>query len=168
MVRITQATEHDLASVRSLYLEYLQWLIPSVEEVWGVRIEVTPADVADRDLAAVQQFMPPTGRLLLASDETSVIGCACVRTIRPSLAEIKRVYVRPSGRGRGTARALIQTIIADLRGAGYRSIRLDTGTFMTAAQKLYRSLGFADIEPYDESETPKDQWQHAIFLELTL
>lgn len=86
MVRITQATEHDLPNVRSLYLEYFQWLIPSGEEVWGVQIEVTPVDVADGDIAAVQQFMPPTGRLLLAREETSVIGCACVRTIRPGLA----------------------------------------------------------------------------------
>ena len=108
------------------------------------------------------------GRLFLASAGTDVIGCACARTIRPGLAEIKRVYVRPSGRGNGTGRALIQTLIADLRDAGYTTVRLDTGTFMTAAEKLYRSLGFQDIAPYDESETPKDFRQHAIFLELSL
>ena len=108
------------------------------------------------------------GRLFLASAGTDVIGCACARTIRPGLAEIKRVYVRPHQRGSGTGRALMQTLIADLRDAGYTAIRLDTGTFMTAAQKLYRSFGFTDIEPYEESETPKEFRQHAIFLELSL
>ena len=34
MVHITQATEHDFSSVRSLFLAYMQWLIPSVEVVW--------------------------------------------------------------------------------------------------------------------------------------
>ena len=108
------------------------------------------------------------GRLFLASAGTDVIGCACARTIRPGLAEIKRVYVRPGRRGSGTGRALIQALIADLREAGYTAIRLDTGTFMTAAEKLYRPLGFQDIAPYPESETPEEFRQHAIFLELVL
>jgi len=168
MVRITQATEQDFPQVRGLFLEYIQWVIPLVEEVWGIPIPVTPADVVERDMVDVQKFMPPHGRLFLASDETDAIGCACARTIRPGLAEIKRVYVRPGGRGNGTGRALIQTILAALREAGYTAIRLETGPFMPAAEKLYRSLGFTDIAPYNEGETPKDQRQHAIFLELTL
>ena len=168
MVRITQATEQDFPSVRSLFLEYIEWLIPAVEVVWGITIEVTAADFVEQNMADIQKFMPPDGRLFLASDDGDVIGCACARTIRPGLAEIKRVYVRPGRRGSGSGRALIQTIIADLRDAGYTTIRLDTGTFMTAAEKLYRSLGFTDIAPYDESETPKDFRHHAIFLELSL
>ena len=134
----------------------------------GITIEVTPADVVEQNMADIQQFMPPDGRLFLASDGTDVIGCACARTIRPGLAEIKRVYVRPNQRGSGTGRALIQALIADFREADYTAIRLDTGTFMTAAQKLYRSLGFQDIAPYPESETPEEFRQHAIFLELVL
>jgi GNAT superfamily N-acetyltransferase len=148
MVHITQATEHDFPQVRSLFLEYMQWLIPVVEVVWGITIEVTPADVVDTIMAGVQKYMPPDGRLFLASNGTDVVGCACAWTLRPGLAELKRVYVRPNGRGNGTGRALMQTIIDDLREAGYTAIRLDTGTFMTAAEKLYRSLGFQDIAPY--------------------
>jgi GNAT superfamily N-acetyltransferase len=168
MVRITQATEHDFPQVRSLFVEYMQWLIPAVEVVWEYQIEVTPADVVEHNMADIQKFMPPDGRLFLASNDTDALGCACARTIRPGLAEIKRVYVRPSGRGNGTGRALVQTIIDNFRESGYTAIRLDTGTFMTAAEQLYRSLGFTDIEPYEESETPKEFRQHAIFLELTL
>lgn len=168
MVHITQATEHDFPQVRSLFLEYLQWIIPTVEPIWGISIPVTPADVAEQDMADIQKFMPPDGRLLLARDDGDVIGCACARTIRSGLAEIKRVYVRPSERGSGTGRALMQSILADLRNAGFTSARLETGTFMPAAQNLYRSLGFKDIGPYDESETPIDQRQYAIFLELML
>jgi ribosomal protein S18 acetylase RimI-like enzyme len=168
MVRVTQATEHDFSHVRSLFLEYMQWLIPAVEVVWGITIEVTAADVVEHNMADIQKYMPPDGRLFLARAERDVIGCACAWTLRPGLAELKRVYVRPGVRRSGTGRALMQTLIADLREAGYTAIRLDTGTFMTAAQKLYRSFGFTDIEPYEESETPKDFRQHAIFLELSL
>lgn len=168
MVRITQATEHDFPQVRSLFLEYIEWLIPSVEVVWGVTIEVAPAVFVEQNMADIQKFMPPDGRLFLASNDSEVLGCACARTLRPGLAEIKRVYVRPNQRGSGSGRALIQAIIADFRDAGYTAVRLDTGTFMTAAQNLYRSLGFTDIAPYDESETPKAFHQHAVFLQLSL
>lgn len=168
MVRITQATAHDFPSVRSLFLEYIEWLIPNVERIWQYQIDIPPADVVEHDMADIQKFMPPDGRLFVASDDGDVIGCACARTLRPGVAEIKRVYVRPSRRRGGTGRVLIQALIADLRDTGYTTVRLDTGTFMTAAEKLYRSLGFTDIAPYDESEMPKDFRHHAIFLELSL
>ena len=168
MVHVAQATEHDFPQVHSLFLEYLQWVIPIVEGVWGFPIGITAVAFADHEMADIQRFMPPDGRLLLASDDSGMIGCACARTIHAGLAEIKRVYVRPSGRGSGTGRALIQRILVELRDAGYTSVRLETGTFMPAAQKLYRSLGFKDIAPYEESETPADQRQHAMFFELTL
>ena len=168
MMRITQATERDFPYVRSLFLEYIEWLIPIVETVWEYHIDITPAEAIEHSMADIQKFMPPDGRLFLAGDESDVIGCACSRTLRPGLAEIKRVYVRPGRRGSGTGRALIQALIADLREAGYTAIRLDTGKFMTAAEKLYRPLGFQDIASYPESETPEEFRQHAIFLELVL
>jgi hypothetical protein len=59
MVRVTQATEHDFPHVRSLFLEYMQWLIPAVEVVWGIPIEVTTADVVEQNMAGIQKYMPP-------------------------------------------------------------------------------------------------------------
>jgi ribosomal protein S18 acetylase RimI-like enzyme len=168
MVRITQATEHDFTQVRSLFLEFIQWVVPLVETLWVIPIDIPPADIVEHDMADIQKFMPRDGRLFLASDDSGVVGCACARTIRPGLAEIKRVYVRPDGRGSGTGRALIQTIIADLRDAGYTTVRLETAPFMPGAERLYRSLGFKDIAPYDESETPSQFRHHGIYLELSL
>jgi ribosomal protein S18 acetylase RimI-like enzyme len=168
MVRIAQATEHDFPQVQSLFLEYIQWLIQTAEANWEYTAPVTAAEVVERIMADIQKFMPAGGRLLLASDDHDLVGCACAWTIRPGLAEIKRVYVRPGARGRGIGRALMQAMIADLRDAGYSRLRLDTAGFMVAAEKLYRSLGFEDIPPYEESETPKAMRHQAAFLELTL
>ena len=168
MVRITQATEQDLPHVRSLFFEYVQWLILMVETIWEYPVAITPVELVERDMADVQKFLPPDGRLLLASDDSGVVGCACARTIRLGLAEIKRVYVRPNGRSSGTGRALIQTMIADLRDAGYTTVRLDTTSFMAAAEKLYRSLGFQESAPYPESEVPEHLRHHSIFMELSL
>jgi putative acetyltransferase len=168
MVQITHATEDEFPQVRCLFLEYLQWLIPMLATHWEYLVPVTAEAAVDYMMADMQKYLPPDGRLLLASDESGVVGCACAWTLRPGLAELKRVYVRPSGRGSGTGRALVQAIIADLRGGGYTAVRLDTASFMTPAEKLYRSLGFRDIAPYDESETPKEMRQKAVFLELSL
>lgn len=42
MVRITQATTHDFPYVRSLFLEYIEWLISIVETIWEYQIDITP------------------------------------------------------------------------------------------------------------------------------
>ena len=77
MVRITQATEQDLPHVRSLFFEYVQWLILMVETKWEYPVAITPVELVERDMADVQKFLPPDGRLLLASDDSGVVGCAC-------------------------------------------------------------------------------------------
>ena len=39
---------------------------------------------------------------------------------------------------------------------------------MTAAHGLYRSEGFAEIEPYAESEIPDEHKSHWVFMEKRL
>jgi hypothetical protein len=51
---------------------------------------------------------------------------------------------------------------------GYSTLRLDSAGFMTDAHALYRSCGFRDRLPYDESEIPPEYQQHWVFMELDL
>ena len=48
----------------------------------------------------------------------------------------------------------------------YRLMRLDTGTFLPSAIKLYTSLGFKPVEPY--YEVPEDILKLTVFLEMDL
>ena len=71
-----------------------------------------------------------------------------MRHLRGSDCEMKRLYVRASGRGTGLGRQLTEALIKEARLAGYGRVLLDTLPTMTAAQKLYRSMGFVEIGAY--------------------
>jgi ribosomal protein S18 acetylase RimI-like enzyme len=56
--------------------------------------------------------------------------------------EIWSVYVAPSQRGSGIARALLLTCIAEAQLRGYEAIVLTASTHLTHVVKLYQTLGF--------------------------
>ena len=108
-------------------------------------------------------YAPPGGVLLLAEEGESTLGCVALRRLDDEAAEMKRLYLRPEGRGRGLGLALAQAVLGEARRLGYRRVRLDTVPGMEAAQAIYRSLGFRAIAPYRENPV-----QGAAFLEIEL
>ncbi len=81
---------------------------------------------------------------------------------------IKRMFVRQAFRRKGIGRALLASIIDQVRKIGYSRVRLDSARYMKEAQTLYRSVGFKDIEPFAESEIPREFHTHWVFMEMTL
>jgi putative acetyltransferase len=103
----------------------------------------------EQELAVLPgKYAPPQGRLYLAFIDEMLAGCIALRPFQEGLCEMKRLYVRPQFRGHNLGLLLATEIIADARKIGYSQMVLDTLDTMTAAQKLYRSLGFKEIEPY--------------------
>lgn len=89
----------------------------------------------------------PRGQMLLAraSDDGRLAGLVALRPVPDArdLCEMKRLYVGVSARGLGLGRTLALAIMEEGRRLGYVRMCLDTLPTMTAAQALYRSLGFA-------------------------
>jgi GNAT superfamily N-acetyltransferase len=144
----------QVAQARELFLEYAQSL--------GVDLCFQNFE---QELAGLPgHYAPPSGRLLLAEYDGQLAGCAALRQWQPGVCEMKRLYLRPSFRGKGLGRVIAETIIAQARNAGYQHMRLDTiEPIMKDAVEMYRKLGFKEIAPYRANPIAG-----AIYMELQL
>jgi len=128
--------------------EAARWLMSDYLDELGMR----QAGSFDRSRyvdAAPAEFEPPAGVLLVAYDAEDPVACGAVRVIAAGVAEIKRMYVAPSARGRGLGRTLLGALEAAAVDLGCDRARLDTAAFLTEAVALYRSAGYTDIADYN-------------------
>ena len=154
MFQITQVQASQIEEARALFKEYAAWL--------GLNLCFQNFD---KELAELPgDYVPLSGRLFLAIENDQIAGCVAVRKIADDTCEMKRLYVRPSFRGLGLGRTLIETVIDAAREIGYQRMRLDTlPGKMDQAIAMYRSLGFKNIDPYYDNPVVG-----AAFMELEL
>lgn len=100
------------------------------------------------------KYAAPDGRLLPARDNDPVLGCAALRRVDGSNCEIKRVYVRPTARGTGLGRQLVERVLREAKVAGYSRICLDVLPEFIAARQLYAPLGFVPAGPASFNPAP--------------
>lgn len=167
MLSIIQARdERDFAEIDALTWEYLTWADGNTRELYDMEYDVAAAHQGD--IAARATYLPPKGRLLLASVNGASAGCVRLRELEPGTGEAKRLYVRPAFRGQGVGRQLVARLIEEARDIGYRRLLLDSSGFQRAAHALYRRAGFTEVAPYEGSEIPEEYRQHWLFMELPL
>ena len=150
---VTALDEEQVGAARLLFREYAD----------ALGFDLCFQDF-EQELASLPgDYAPPTGRLLLAVEDSKPVGCVALRALDVGVCEMKRLYVRPRQRGRGIGRKLAETAISAAHESGYRLMRLDTVPWMTEAIRLYESLGFHDIPAYRPNPIPG-----ARYLELKL
>ncbi|HEY6121780.1 MAG TPA: GNAT family N-acetyltransferase [Pyrinomonadaceae bacterium] len=151
---IQATTPKEIETARELFKEYEAWI--------GISLCFQNFD---REVANLPgDYAPPRGRLFLASEIDSIVGCVALRAIVENTCEMKRLYVRPEFRGRGLGRSLIESVIAAGTEIGYSRMRLDTlPGRMDKAIALYEQLGFKDIPAYYNNPV-----KGARFMELAL
>ncbi|MGM9486995.1 GNAT family N-acetyltransferase [Ideonella sp. YS5] len=99
------------------------------------------------DLASLKQ---PHVLFAVARDASArAIGCGAV-VLGAEYGEVKRMYVRPDGRGQGIARRLLDLLEAHAKAKGCAMLTLETGPRQPEALAFYESRGFSRTGPYGE------------------
>lgn len=159
----------DVRSLDGLLEEYIRFVTGDLARASGVAFD--PEVLLESTISTLDKVVPPKGHTFVAEDEAGeVLGMAFLRPSGASAMEIKRLYVPPSGRGRGVGRALVEAAMEAARRAGATTLRLDSTRNLETAISLYRALGFVEREPYPESDHFEDPilGPHLIFMERRL
>lgn len=135
----------DMETVRALFREYQE----------GLGVSLCFQDF-DAELAGLPgKYANPEGCILLAEADGRPAGVVALRSLDgDTVAEMKRLYVRPSARGRGLGRRLASAILDEARKRRYAFLRLDTLPHLAEAIQLYLAMGFAEIAAYNDNPLP--------------
>jgi len=109
-------------------------------------IDITAAQ--QPDLGEIPSFYQrDAGGFWVALDAQRVVGTIALLDIGRGQAALRKMFVHPDFRGaeRGTAHALLQTLLAWAVARELREIFLGTTPFFQAAHRFYEKCGFTEI-----------------------
>ena len=158
-LKLVYAYDHP-QEVGELFKEYTDMLIEG-DSTFADYLSIQNYDEELKHLEV--KYGMPEGRLYLAYYEGKLAGCIGLRKIDTQNCEMKRLYVRPSFRGKKIGGFLVEKIIADAKEIGYAHMLLDTLPFLESACAIYQKTGFYEIPSYNDS--PMDA---SIFMKLDL
>lgn len=118
----------------------------------AVGIPYSPKD-RHADVADVEQHYMKNGCFWCLLDNNNIIGTAAIRIIDNTnqIVELKRMFVSPEYQGKGYGRLLLEHAITYSQEQHYQKICLDTRKQFSAAQHLYRSVGFQETDRYNDN-----------------
>lgn len=99
-------------------------------------------------LSSFYNSCPERRVYFVALEDGRVIGGAGIAEFPgiEACAELQKLYLDDSAKGKGYGRALMQIAEDWARAAGYKRLYLETHTNLSVALKLYEKMGFWQIE----------------------
>lgn len=154
MIRYIQAkSDSDFHQASLLFQEYAKWL----------NIDLSFQNFDDELTTLKEMYGGKKGSLILGCDNHNYIASVGVRQINDTIAELKRMYVKPNYQRKGIGQMLLNESIFFARNAGYKKVRLDTLEHMVPAMNLYLNNGFYKIDAYYFNPEP-----NAVYFEKEL
>jgi DNA-binding MarR family transcriptional regulator/GNAT superfamily N-acetyltransferase len=101
-----------------------------------------PADASD--------LVPPAGAFLIARVSGEPAGCGALKTHRPGVGEIMRMWVDRAHRGLGIGTRILDGLEEQAVALGHETVRLYTNRSLVEAKAMYRSRGYAEIPRYND------------------
>jgi len=97
-------------------------------------------------------YAAPYGLFVLVEDEAgTVCGCGALRWMDDERAEVKRMWVSPTQRGKGVGSTLLAYLEDLARAEGRTTLLLDTNGALTEAIAMYDRHGYERVERYNDN-----------------
>jgi GNAT superfamily N-acetyltransferase len=120
---------------------------------WDPALEVPDLLEFDR------RYAGPAGAFWVARRGAEVVGSVGVERLPDGRAELHRLYLDATLRGRGVGRALVETVLGWCRTAGVRRLVLWSDTRFDRAHRLYERMGFMQTGERELPDDPNDTWE---------
>ena len=113
-----------------------------------------PYPPESRHAFSVEKLIRESVAFFVASLDGQLAACGGLKLFE-DYAEVKRMYVRPSFRGKGLGKAILNHLAEHARANGISTLRLETGIYQVEAIGLYDNWGFQRRGPFaDYKEDP--------------
>jgi putative acetyltransferase len=154
-----------------------------MDSVIEIAAVTTPDDdileMVERLDASMKDMYPPESTHLIPPEELSaganrffavkvdgkLKGCGGLRVVGRDYAEIKRIFVDPSARGLGLAKALLSRLESESRSLGILEMKLETGISQPEAIGLFERCGYTQCPVF--GDYPKND-PYSYFMRKTL
>lgn len=166
-VRLARS-EDDTEAARTLCQEWLEWHWDNYPSGWptGGDHPMDPVGFQKilKDLPDLHKR--PLGGILIASVDGKPCGCVMYSPASPGVAEFKRMFVSPGGRGHCLGRKMLDRMFEQMATDGYARVFFSSATFLTHARAMYEDAGFV---PMPHPAGFPDDWRDKVyFMERSL
>ncbi len=127
-----------------------------LEEYFALRAAIFPGGGYRTVFPSPATFVEPAGAFVVLDDDAGrPAGCGGIRRIDDGPLgprdEVKHLFVRDTGRGRGWGRLILDDLERRARDRGAAELVLDTHHTLDAAGGLYARSGFEAIPAYNDN-----------------
>ncbi len=110
--------------------------------------EVSPPE--SRHALNLEELRQPEVTFWSVWRDGEVLGCGALKELNSEHGEIKSMRTAAAHLRKGVAALILEHIISEAKGRGYRRLSLETGAmpYFFPAHTLYRKFGFAECAPF--------------------
>jgi len=157
---VRPATQDDVAAIVGIY----NW---AVNQTFAT-IDSEPLDT--EEAAAWWEAHGKRSKLLVATDDGGVIGWARLFPWKQRGFDVVEdlVYVDPVHHGQGIGKALLEALIKEARGLGYRTIVATVATDNRSGLQLHEKLGFEAVGTIRNAANKFDRWMDITLVQKEL
>jgi putative acetyltransferase len=125
-----------------------------IAELNATLLELTPPEFCFHMTA--EQMAGPDTTVFIARENGEAVACGALKRHEAGIGEVKRMYTRPSHRGRKIGAEIVARVEDLARDEGIDRLVLETGDRHPAAWTVYERAGFTRCGPV--LDYPDSQW----------